>query len=180
MRIIFILLPILALIGVPAYGQPVNEVVGLTLPTDGQIVYEDLQITAAIKTNISVKISVYFEGVLAMTNSVDQGKFAGSTNITMTVPVSKPGTNTLRVEVWQTGTIAGGLGQEPWGSDEALLLARTVIVIREYRLNAAGWIFLIFGWGAIISLGIFSYARIFGIRKEKIVEPLEIDTGDEK
>jgi hypothetical protein len=179
MRIIFSLLSALVLIGAPVHGQPTNEVVELTLPANGQIVYEDLQITAALKTNISANVYVYLDDALAAAYSVDQGQFAGSTNISITVPVAKPGTNTLRVEVWQTGTIGGGLAQELTGYEEVLILSRTVTVIREYRLTAAGWIFLIFGWGTIMWLALFSYTRIFGIRKEKIVEPLEIDTGDE-
>lgn len=173
MKNTLILLIAFIFIHVSAYGEPSNEFAVLDIPTNGQIVYEDIQVKVVLKTNFTAKVNVILDGVLSATNSVDQRQ------ISITVPVTKPGTNTFRVEVWQTGTISVGVGQSPDFSDEALILTQTVTVIREYRLTAAGWIFLIFGWGTIISLAIFSYSRIFGIRKEKIVEPLEIDTGDE-
>jgi hypothetical protein len=168
-----ILLLALAFIRVSAYGEPSNEYVGLDIPANGQTVYEDMQIKAALKTNFSAKVHVFVDNLLVATNSFTQGQ------VSITVPVAKPGTNTFRVEVWQTGAISVGVGQEPDFSGDALILEYTGTVVREYRLTAAGWIFLIFGWSTIISLAVFSYSRIFGIRKDKIVEPLEIDTGDE-
>lgn len=45
-------------------------------------------------------------------------------------------------------------------------------------LTTGGVVFMGLAWLIIILLNIFAFVKIFGIKEEKIVEPLEIDTQD--
>lgn len=61
---------------------------------------------------------------------------------------------------------------------ERLFGATVIEVVKVPQMTIGGWIFMSWAWAFIIFLNVFLFAKIFGIKKSKIVEPLEIDTGD--
>ncbi len=59
-----------------------------------------------------------------------------------------------------------------------LSVTKQITVTSDLDLSTGGWIFMLSAWTLILLLNIYSFVRIFGIKKEKIVETLEIDTED--
>ncbi len=51
-------------------------------------------------------------------------------------------------------------------------------VLSRLDFSLAGKVFMVVIWLLIIVLNVFAFSRIFRIKEEKIVEPLEIDTED--
>ncbi len=71
------------------------------------------------------------------------------------------------------------IGQGTSGSSdpiERLFAASIVEITRVPQMTPGGWIFMIAAWIAILSLNVFAFTKIFGIKESKIVEPLELDT----
>ncbi|OHD53784.1 MAG: hypothetical protein A2Y33_02710 [Spirochaetes bacterium GWF1_51_8] len=150
----------------------------VSMPSNHQTVYEEFTVSAALMTNIQSRLIVYMGGTLAGSN------FFSNMQAEVKVAPSIPGTNILRAEVWEVipivWEIPGASNMPIEFSNKILMAVSESAVVKEFRLTPGGWIFIILGWGSILCLCVYTYFKIFGIKKDKIVEPLEIDTLDGK
>ena len=158
----------------PLFGQKAV----FTMPSNNQTVFEEAVVSVEMKTNIQSRLLVF------VNNMQFEEEFVSNMGVALTIHGFAPGTNLIRAEVWETipiiTEIPGAESMPVEFSNKLLLAWEEGRVIKEFRLSAGGWIFLSLGWGSILVLCIYTYWKIFGIRKDKIVEPLEIDTLDDK
>lgn len=145
----------------PARPETGSRLVLLS-PTNGQIAMRDIRLRGMAGSRYSV-VEVRN---LSLSNTVAVVPVVmGRWQAVLPLAIGRP--NRLWIQASHTN------GTEPAS------LPLEITVSSRLDMTRGGLVFLLTAWSVIILLNIFAFVKIFGIRKDKIVEPLEIDTQDD-
>lgn len=163
-------------IQLPEYVEsPVKMAIQLLRPTNAQQINRELNVYGSI-----VATDYSFYNAVAILLRIDDNEEI------IKIPLSSPGFRTnLSFNDYAYGEhtlnvyAVGDFSEYEDSADKLIFASNNVTFERTLSMSVGGWIFMILAWTAIISLLVFSFLKTFSIREEKIVEPLEIDTGDD-